>query len=413
MSMYLPDLAASLVAAVCSAMLAILLFTLRADKESAPKPYVRVKHFLGWGMLCNTVYHAAVITEGALTGRPFFTYFYFSPFLFYVQLYFFYISLCAMLHLRGAARPSRTIYTLPMSLLFVLLVGVCAFSPEALSGVLSYNHEDCNFWTVCITLFSHLLYFLSSLRCMVVLLGGISRNREHLDDYYANSESFNQRRLVLATYAIGAVLTMAVLYSLFSLASVLTFIMLPAHSDPFNSPQTHTGGAVISTVLSVVLTLVVLSLQKIYYKIHQSFVAMQDKGDTTPDEDVAICTVPDEEAADACPIAEIVEAWERRADKPFLNEGLTLAQVANELGTTTRILSAFIHKFRHVNFNTWINQMRVAEIKHLLLSDPTLTMLDIAVKTGFNDAAAMCNVFKRFAEVTPTQYRKLYTRDDA
>ncbi len=411
--MHTPDLAASLVAAVSSTLLAVLLFTLRADRESAPKPYLRVKRFLGWGLLCNTVYHSAVITEGTLTGRPFFTDFYFSPFVFYVQLYCFYNSLCAMFHLRGATSQLRTIYALPMGLLFVLLAGFCAFSPEAVTSILSYDHEDFNFWTVGITLFTHLLYFLSSLRCMVILLGGISRNREHLDDYYANRETFNQRRLVLATYAIGTVLTTAVLFSLFSLLSVLTYIMLPPHHDFLNSPQMHMGGSVVCTVLSVVLSLVVLSLQKAYYKVHQSFVAMQANGGNVPDEEVVVCAPADEPEPDVCPVAEIVEAWERRPDKPYLREGLTLAQVASELGTTTRILSAFIHKFRHVNFNTWVNQMRVDEIKRLLLSDPTLTMLDIAVKTGFNDAPAMCNVFKRFADVTPTQYRKLYTRDEA
>ncbi len=409
--MYILDFAASLVAAVSGVLLALLLFVLRANKESVPKPYLRVKRCLALGMLCNAIYHSSVITEGLLTSRPFFVDLYFSPFLFYVQLYLFYNSLCALLHLKGSTDQSRTIYALPMALLFVLLAGFCVFSPDALRSVVSFNNKDFNFWTVSIVLISHLLYFFSSLRCMVVLFNGFFRNREHLDNYYADGASFNEHRLVLVTRILGIIIFTAVLYSLFSLASVLSFILQPPHRDILNTPQIHTATTALAIVLSTTLVLVVLSMQKIYYNIHLSYTALPvDEGDANNEADDSASA--DEAAADICPISEVVEKWEQSEEKPYLSEGLTLAIVADELGTTTRILSAYIHKFRHVNFNTWINQMRVTEIKRLLLSDPTLTMLDIAVKTGFNDAAAMCNVFKRFAEITPTQYRKLYANDE-
>lgn len=102
---------------------------------------------------------------------------------------------------------------------------------------------------------------------------------------------------------------------------------------------------------------------------------------------------------------EIVREWSRRSDKPYTKYGLTLSDAAAQMGVNPRLLSAFVNDILDMNFNTWINKLRIDEVKRLMSEQPKLTMMDLADITGFTDAPAMSRTFKRFMNVTPTQYK--------
>ena len=104
-------------------------------------------------------------------------------------------------------------------------------------------------------------------------------------------------------------------------------------------------------------------------------------------------------------IETIAEQWSRRSDKPFLKEGITLASVAGDIGVSARLLSQYINSIHRQNFNTWVNGMRVEEIKRVMESEPDVTVAQLAQRTGFTDASAMAKVFRRFTGITPRQYR--------
>lgn len=52
-------------------------------------------------------------------------------------------------------------------------------------------------------------------------------------------------------------------------------------------------------------------------------------------------------------------------EKPWLDPGLTLAGLAEKLGTNRVVLSGFINRTYGVNFNTWVNEWRLAELERL------------------------------------------------
>ena len=104
-------------------------------------------------------------------------------------------------------------------------------------------------------------------------------------------------------------------------------------------------------------------------------------------------------------IETIAEQWSRRSDKPFLKEGITLAGAAEDMGISARLLSQYINSIHRQNFNTWVNGMRVDEIKRVMESEPDVTVAQLAQRTGFTDASAMAKVFRRFTGITPRQYR--------
>lgn len=97
-----------------------------------------------------------------------------------------------------------------------------------------------------------------------------------------------------------------------------------------------------------------------------------------------------------------------REEKPFLDDKVTLAALAREIGIPAHHFSMVINIERNTNFYHFINAYRVEEAK-LLLKDPAMadeTVLDIALMAGFQSKAAFNKVFKEITGFTPSAYRK-------
>ena len=105
-------------------------------------------------------------------------------------------------------------------------------------------------------------------------------------------------------------------------------------------------------------------------------------------------------------ISRNLEAWLQ--EKPYLKTGLKLREVSEQTGIPVRKLSEFIHLRYNLTFNSWVNTLRIEEVK-CILSDPLLknkTLSEITDETGFVDLARMSNVFKQINGISPSDYRK-------
>jgi transcriptional regulator GlxA family with amidase domain len=69
-------------------------------------------------------------------------------------------------------------------------------------------------------------------------------------------------------------------------------------------------------------------------------------------------------------------------------------------------LSEFLNKYYKVNFCTWINTLRVEEVKRLLVERPNLSLADISVMVGFSDPASLSKIFKKISNESPSSYKK-------
>lgn len=105
-------------------------------------------------------------------------------------------------------------------------------------------------------------------------------------------------------------------------------------------------------------------------------------------------------------IDDIVNTWINRDDRPYLREGITIVQVADEMNLNVRLLSKYINNVKGKNFNTWINEFKVEEVKRLLETNPQLSMAELAYEVGFSDSPAMSKVFKAFEGVPPSVYKQ-------
>ncbi len=99
-----------------------------------------------------------------------------------------------------------------------------------------------------------------------------------------------------------------------------------------------------------------------------------------------------------------------RQEKLFLDEELTIGELAEHINIPSYLLSYLINEKLNKNFPTLINELRVEEAKRKLV-DPEysdITILEIAFSSGFNTKAAFNRVFKKFTGMTPSRYREKY-----
>lgn len=95
-------------------------------------------------------------------------------------------------------------------------------------------------------------------------------------------------------------------------------------------------------------------------------------------------------------------------EKPFQEPELTIKTLADDLNIPQRHLSQVINEKLNQNFLDFINRYRVEEAKKQLIrsTKQKRSILDIAFDAGFNSKATFNAVFKKYAQATPTQFRK-------
>ena len=105
-------------------------------------------------------------------------------------------------------------------------------------------------------------------------------------------------------------------------------------------------------------------------------------------------------------IDSIVTDWKKRSVKQYLKEGITLADVAKSMGVSPRLLSDFLNNVYDMNFNSWINSLRINDVQAKMLAEPKLTLAELADYSGFTDASALSKAFKKVTGLTPSAYRQ-------
>ena len=99
-------------------------------------------------------------------------------------------------------------------------------------------------------------------------------------------------------------------------------------------------------------------------------------------------------------------------DQPFLNPKLTLAQLAAAVDTTPKALSQTINEHTGHNFSHFINSYRIEYAKKLFADPQTRQekIIAIAYRSGFNSLSSFNEVFKRSTTLTPSEFRRQYTK---
>jgi AraC-like DNA-binding protein len=93
-------------------------------------------------------------------------------------------------------------------------------------------------------------------------------------------------------------------------------------------------------------------------------------------------------------------------EEPYLNPGLTLRLLAAQMEIHPNQLSWLLNERFGKNFNSFINDYRIARFKQLALdpSNKHISLIGLAYESGFNSKTVFNTYFKKVEGVTPKAY---------
>ncbi len=100
------------------------------------------------------------------------------------------------------------------------------------------------------------------------------------------------------------------------------------------------------------------------------------------------------------------------AESPQADSGLTLDQLAGQVGLSPHNLSEVINRGLGQNFFDFVNGYRVRDVQSRLVAPEQshLTVLALALESGFASKSTFNSIFKKHTGLTPTAYRKTNPR---
>ncbi|WP_108868608.1 helix-turn-helix domain-containing protein [Aquimarina aquimarini] len=97
-------------------------------------------------------------------------------------------------------------------------------------------------------------------------------------------------------------------------------------------------------------------------------------------------------------------------EKVFKQNDITLQKLSELLGTTRHNTSQIINEHFGLNFFELINKYRIDEAKKLLQEKKykNFNIIDIAYEVGYNNKVTFNKSFKKYNQITPSEYQKRY-----
>ncbi len=88
----------------------------------------------------------------------------------------------------------------------------------------------------------------------------------------------------------------------------------------------------------------------------------------------------------------------------FRSKGLTVAELAEAVGSNRTYVSACINHLAGQSFSDFVNKWRIEYAQQLMKSDGHLTITEVADKAGFTDRTTFYRSFKKMAGMGPTEW---------
>ncbi len=109
--------------------------------------------------------------------------------------------------------------------------------------------------------------------------------------------------------------------------------------------------------------------------------------------------------------ARIKQDWQPLKDKIlkqkyYLEAGINIEDLAQRLGVGRTVLSTLINRDEGMNFNTWINTLRINKAKEFMLDQPDESLSVIAEKVGYTEHANFSRQFKLITGESPLLWKK-------
>lgn len=101
----------------------------------------------------------------------------------------------------------------------------------------------------------------------------------------------------------------------------------------------------------------------------------------------------------------LFEKIENYLEKEYCNSEISLDFVARKFNLSASYLSRFFKEQSGVNFNDYLQKLRIEKAKEIFTHNENILVQDVAFKVGYNNSGALIRAFNKYEGITPGEYK--------
>lgn len=367
-------------------MAAVVLVTKQSNKKAN-------QYLAALVMICVfTLLHNFLIAAGIYNQKP---ELYFLPVILSFGIGpFLYLFINRLIFLKPLTKQAIFIHLLPVIIQF-LFFSFC-FIQNGNSKYVIYT----NYYTAFVDPFQTLITYVSVSVYLFMSFKQIAQYKQQLNDFYSNTDKIELEWLQKLLFVFMAYYATAIIFILVSYSFNISENYFP--SDYIRCIIIFTIAAYASrqtTLRSVKNNLLSIASPVLANEIHLSAA-----------ETIAISKANDDKIDKSKEVnydllKSIIEKVEN--EELYLNEELTIADLASKLGYSTKTISHTINNGLHKSFSLFINEYRVNLFKKKKASGnfEHLSIMGLAYECGFNSKSSFNRIFKEITGITPNEIK--------
>ena len=384
--MGLPTLLIYTVSATVCLTLGILLFCVRCPLTNGA--FRKIKRFQAYEAFLDLlidIITIACIIDGI---NMFYLNDFIVPFIFYWQIILESLVLLRLMRSYVINKKTISIISIPIVLIFIVHVSVYLWQyGKDVFSIANYVKYLSAPISAYLRIILNVIIGMVMLYCFYWFVRSSLNFKKELNGVYSGERVLNGRKIF---YVVNAF----IIFLLFAIADTLT-----------TNPVYDFYFMIANNIVYIFCVTCIINLETVYSEValveQYKSMALAKTGDEVPIED----TPPMEDKHDENDLISLITAWERDKEKPYLRDEISIMSVADEIGIVPRQLSWYLNSVKKINFNIWINRLKVDEVKRLIESDQNLAIKDITYKVGFSSPERLSKIFKSITSMTATEYK--------
>ena len=219
--------------------------------------------------------------------------------------------------------------------------------------------------------FCKLVFAIEVIATVVIGSMMIRRYDRMVDEFYADTDDKSMRNIQSILYLVLTI-------------SILSFIVNIIGRARFTDHE------IILTTTSLMFSALLFAIGYEGLHRHFSIIDMRtNKEQVSNDDSTAL-----KDAVNRSMTERIIALVEN--DKIYLQPDLKLDDLAQMMHTNRTYIYQAVNQQMGISFNEFINRYRIAHAKRLMASDPTLSMNDVALQSGFASLSSFYRNMKKF-----------------
>ncbi len=219
--------------------------------------------------------------------------------------------------------------------------------------------------------FCKLVFAIEVIATVVIGSMMIRRYDRMVDEFYADTDDKSMRNIQSILYLV---LTIAILSFIVNIIGRARF----------------TNHEIILTTTSLMFSALLFAIGYEGLHRHFSIIDMRTNKEQVSNDDSAAL----KDAVNRSMTERIIALVEN--DKIYLQPDLKLDDLAQMMHTNRTYIYQAVNQQMGISFNEFINRYRIAHAKRLMASDPTLSMNDVALQSGFASLSSFYRNMKKY-----------------